>query len=139
MYLVLDVDSQVGGVCGNMGCYNPNILSVQGAQLYEYTLGHIYDKAYESITGFIHVLPGAYSAYRSSAINNEEMLRRYLRISLDPEWPLSDDFKCSDANMYLAEDRLLCLGIYTNGYMLKYIPDAYGDTDVEDTLIGLAT
>ena len=39
--------------------------------------------------------------------------------------------------MYLAEDRLLCLAIYARGFFLKYLPDAYGETDVMDSMIGL--
>ena len=34
-----------------------------------------------------------------------------------------------EANMFLAEDRILCLGIYTqimSNYVLKYIPTAIG-------------
>ncbi len=46
------------------------------------------------------------------------------------------DFR--EANMYLAEDRILCLGIFCqldSKYTLKYIPDAIAKTDAIDNLI----
>lgn len=29
-----------------------------------------------------------------------------------------------DKNIYLAEDRILCMGLHQNGYSLAYLPDA---------------
>lgn len=52
---------------------------------------------------------------------------------------LNPDVGCSDfkeANMYLAEDRILCLGIYCqidSKYKLVYVPDAVARTDAVDT------
>jgi chitin synthase len=38
---------------------------------------------------------------------------------------MSDHLNLSleDSNMYLAEDRILCLGIHALGYDLHYLPD----------------
>lgn len=38
--------------------------SIEKAQEYEYTIAHLLDKNAESALGFLHVLPGAWSAYR---------------------------------------------------------------------------
>lgn len=41
-----------------------NVMSVQRAQKFEYCISHILDKSFESLFGFIQVLPGAFSGYR---------------------------------------------------------------------------
>ncbi len=43
-----------------------------------------------------------------------------------------------EANMFLAEDRILCLGIYCqvdSNYTLRYIPDAVARTDAVDDFL----
>lgn len=92
--------------------------------------------------GFIHVLPGAFSAYRYSALtpydkpypkineNNvevyedkkESILDAYLKTELDPS---ASHESLSEANMYLAEDRILCLSLFCHfgeKFTLKYVP-----------------
>lgn len=95
--------------------------SIENAQIFEYSFAHILDKAFESMFGFIAVLPGAWSAYRWKALQKDELLERdYLMTVLDPDY----SFKTvKEANKILAEDRLLCLAIFTkknNNYILKY-------------------
>ena len=34
-----------------------------------------------------------------------------------------------ESNVYLAEDRILCMGIHKNGYELMFLPDAYSFVD----------
>ena len=99
------------------------------------------DKNFESCLGFLHVLPGAWSAYRYDALSKgaafkENLLeKRYLKQILNPELG-QGDFR--EANMYLAEDRILCLGMFcqiNSRYKLRYIPDAIARTDAVDDLI----
>jgi chitin synthase len=45
---------------------------------------------------------------------------------LNPEYEHNN---IQEANMFLAEDRVLCLLLYCNGYYLKYISDAYAYVD----------
>ena len=54
------------------------VINAENAQLFEYTIGHIIDKGFESFFGFISVLPGAFSAYRWEAINDSKLLEEYL-------------------------------------------------------------
>jgi len=35
-------------------------------------MAHIIDKPFESFTGFIHVLPGAFSGYRYETLKDDE-------------------------------------------------------------------
>jgi chitin synthase len=56
---------------------------------------------------------------------------------LDPEYT-EKDYK--EANVYLAEDRVLCLGIYCQKderFNLEYIPQALAKTDPMENLIDL--
>ena len=56
---------------------------------------------------------------------------------LDPTYE-EKDFK--EANVYLAEDRILCFGIYCQkdrAFTLEYVPKAIGKTDAMDNLIDL--
>lgn len=108
------------------------------AQIFEYLLAHILDKNFESYFDFLHVLPGAWSAYKWAALSvgqrfKEDLLEeRYLKIVLN-ENAKEKNFK--EANMFLAEDRILCLGIYCQmdrRYILKYVENAIANTDAVD-------
>ena len=75
------------------------------AQDFEYRIANILDKATESVFGYCAVLPGAFSAYRWRALQNNK----------DGTGPLASYYKGEvlhgknvdtfTANMYLAEDR----------------------------------
>ena len=43
-------------------------------------------------------------------------------ISIDPE---SDEAMLYNENVYLAEDRILCMGIHKKKYDMAFLPDAY--------------
>ena len=82
------------------------------------------------------MLPGAFSAYRFSALNNgcgkEGPLQKYY---LGDE-TYRDENVHQDlftANMYLAEDRILCWELVakrSEQWVLKYVKAATGETDV---------
>lgn len=46
--------------------------SIEKAQEYEYIIAHFLDKNAEGALGFLHVLPGAWSAYRYKALIKSE-------------------------------------------------------------------
>jgi len=60
----------------------------------------------------------------------------YLAAVLDTNFQLRPDYDIKKANMFLAEDRILCLEIFTKkDYILKYIPDARCKTDAIDNFV----
>ena len=97
-------------------------------------MGHTPDKACESFFGFTQVLPGAYSVFRWEAIKGGP-LDAFFKNVTRTETPT-----CAEANEYLAEDRIMCLEIYTKvneGFKLAYVPDAKAFTDAPPDLIVL--
>jgi chitin synthase len=100
-------------------------------------MSNILDKPLESVFGFISVLPGAFSAYRYVALQND----------MNGEGPLEKYFKGEKmhgadagiftANMYLAEDRILCFELVTkrkSHWVLQYVKSSYAETDVPDEI-----
>ena len=70
MYEAMVLDNDLAGCCGeirpmSVKCGN----LVVPAQTVEYKFSHMFDKALESVIGFITVLPGAFSAYRWDALS----------------------------------------------------------------------
>lgn len=141
LYQAFQRNSQIAGVCGEIACFKPDYLNpVEASQHFEYKMSHILDKATESMFGYISVLPGAFSAYRYEAIRPGE----------DGTGPLVDYFKSITAsmadlgpfkaNMYLAEDRILCYEIIARNdcnWILKYVKNSVAETDVPNTLTDL--
>lgn len=143
LWKAFDQDSNIAGAAGEIkagkgkgwrGLLNPLIAS----QNFEYKMSNILDKPVESVFGYISVLPGALSAYRYIALQN------------DPETghgPLSQYFKGETlhgknadvftANMYLAEDRILCWELVAKRqeqWVLRFVKSAVGETDVPDSV-----
>ncbi|KAK5801928.1 glycosyltransferase family 2 protein [Linnemannia elongata] len=143
LWKVFDLNSNVAGACGEIkpvkGAASKNLLNpLVAAQNFEYKMNNILDKPLESVIGYIQVLPGAFSAYRYKALltspdtPNEGPLVSYFK----GEKP-SADSGIFDANMYLAEDRILCFELVAKrGYAwtLRYVKSAWAETDVPDTV-----
>ena len=124
----------VGGACGEIkadigDCGYKLLNPLVAAQNFEYKMSNILDKPLESSFGYISVLPGAFSAYRYSAIRGRP-LEQYFK----GEAPGSDIFT---SNLYLAEDRILCFELVTDKkrpWILKYVKSARAETDVPEAL-----
>lgn len=112
-------------------------------------MSNILDKPLESAFGFISVLPGAFSAYRYIALQSRKGLSHNVSEKDIPDGPLEKYFKGEtlhgegsesgffDANMYLAEDRILCFELVSKRncqWTLTYVKSAYGETDVPDKM-----
>lgn len=83
---------------------------------------------------YISVLPGAFSAYRYVALLNTAPgigpLASYFQGEEKPGMKSESIFK---ANMYLAEDRILCFELVAkahSSWILKYVKAAKAETDV---------
>jgi chitin synthase len=133
LFEAMEDDHRVAGCCGEIlpddtGPFNP----VVQAQVVEYKFAHIMDKGLESIIGYVSVLPGAFSAYRWEALDDPTTLNAYF-YSQRPG-ALLDLFK---ANMYLAEDRILCLELMCQKdrwNILRFVKGSEAVTDVPDNL-----
>lgn len=101
------------------------------AQNFEYKMSNILDKPTESVYGFVSVLPGAFSAYRYTALQGDP-LQAYFHgedMKTDAKKPAG----VLESNMYLAEDRILCYQLVSKprcAWLLQYVHDSYAVTDV---------
>lgn len=155
-----DNNPRVAGACGEIKASlkkrqfltNPLVYG----QNFEYKISNILDKPTESVFGFISVLPGAFSAYRWVALQNDLSghgpLEKYFKGEflhglgeLDPnddEYELKrnllkDEAGIFTSNMYLAEDRILCYELVAKRgclWLLRYCRAASAETDVPEGL-----
>lgn len=140
LWKAFDINSNVGGACGEIvamkGKYWKDLLNpLVAAQNFEYKMSNILDKPLESIFGYITVLPGAFSAYRYVALQNDPQGEGPLQKYFLGEQMHGAGADIFTANMYLAEDRILCWELVSkrNGsWILHYVKSAYAVTDVPD-------
>lgn len=127
----------VGGACGEiaaeLGSYQKKALMnpLVATQNFEYKMSNILDKPLESMFGYISVLPGAFSAYRYKALQGVPLDLYFKGETMHGG---ADLFS---ANMYLAEDRILCFELVTKrgeSWVLRYVKSAKAETDVPDSL-----
>ena len=131
LYECLRDNDDVAGCCGEIIPENSSCMQiVNQAQIVEYKFAHLFDKTFENLFGFISVLPGAFSAYRYKCFN-KNLLDIYFLTETNKKLSLSF------ANMYLAEDRILCLELMCQKgrkNILRYIPNSKALTDAPSTL-----
>lgn len=142
LWKAFDNDSNVAGAAGEIkagkgkgmrGLLNPLVAS----QNFEYKMSNILDKPLESVFGYITVLPGALSAYRFFALQNDADGNGPLNQYFKGETLHGQDADVFTANMYLAEDRILCWELVAKReekWVLKFVKSAVGETDVPDTI-----
>jgi chitin synthase len=138
LWKAFDTDSNVAGACGEikamkgkgwLGLLNPLVAS----QNFEYKMSNILDKPLESVFGYITVLPGALSAYRYYALQNDHTGHGPLSQYFKGETLHGQNADVFTANMYLAEDRILCWELVAKRderWVLKYVRNCTGETDV---------
>ncbi|OBZ70856.1 Chitin synthase 3 [Grifola frondosa] len=142
LWKAFDVNSNVAGACGEIAAYKGKRWSgllnpLVAAQNFEYKIANVLDKPTESLFGYISVLPGAFSAYRYIALQNDKYGRGPLASYFKGEVLHGRDTDIFTSNMYLAEDRILCFELVAkanSNWVLKYVKSAIAETDVPDAL-----
>ncbi|EJT77909.1 hypothetical protein GGTG_03012 [Gaeumannomyces tritici R3-111a-1] len=142
LWKAFDTDSNVAGACGEItamkGKWGVNLLNpLVASQNFEYKMSNILDKPLESVFGYITVLPGALSAYRYHALQNDSTGHGPLSQYFKGETLHGQHADVFTANMYLAEDRILCWELVAKRderWVLKYVKGCTGETDVPDTV-----
>jgi len=124
----------VGALTGELRVERPYRTFLASVQFCEWKVSHLLQKPIESICGFLTVLPGAFSAFRWLAIDGEPLRRYFYGLYSQAE------LNAFEANMYLAEDRILCLEVVAKKgcqYRLEYVKEAVAEADPVTRLIGL--
>jgi chitin synthase len=143
LWRAFELDKNCGGACGEIKAmlgkgkgWEKLLNPVVAAQNFEYKMSNILDKPMESAFGFISVLPGAFSAYRFTALQNDSKgngpLEKYFAGEKHHE-----DAGIFTKNMYLAEDRILCFELVAkrkSSWVLTYVCTAQGETDVPEEM-----
>jgi chitin synthase len=141
LWKAFDLEPMCAGACGEIKVMLSGgkklINPLVAAQNFEYKMSNILDKPLESAFGFITVLPGAFSAYRYVALQNDKNQQGPLEKYFAGEKLHGANAGIFTANMYLAEDRILCFELVTKRncrWLLQYVKSATGETDVPDTV-----
>ncbi|KAI9060296.1 glycosyltransferase family 2 protein [Trametes sanguinea] len=142
LWKAFDVNSNVAGACGEIAAYKGKhwrglLNPLVAAQNFEYKITSILDKPTESLFGYISVLPGAFSAYRYIALQNDKYGSGPLASYFKGEVLHGRDTDIFTSNMYLAEDRILCFELVAkanSNWVLKFVKSATAETDVPEAL-----
>ncbi|KAI9655239.1 MAG: Chitin synthase, class 1 [Alyxoria varia] len=137
LWKAFDLEPMCAGACGEIKAMLQHgrklINPLVAAQNFEYKISNILDKPLESVFGFISVLPGAFSAYRYVALQNDKTGEGPLEKYFAGEKMHGANAGIFTANMYLAEDRILCFELIAKRnchWILQYVKSATGETDV---------
>lgn len=137
LWKAFDIEPKCAGACGEIKAmleHGKNLINpLVAAQNFEYKISNILDKPLESVFGFISVLPGAFSAYRYVALQNDKTGQGPLEKYFKGEQMHGANAGIFTANMYLAEDRILCFELIAkrnSHWILQYVKSATGETDV---------
>ena len=124
----------VGALTGELTVERPYKSFLTSVQFCEWKVSHLLQKPIESICGFLTVLPGAFSAFRWTAVEGEPLRRYFYGLYSQAE------LNAFEANMFLAEDRILCLEVVAKKgcqYRLEYIKEAVAEADAVTKLTSL--
>ena len=141
LWKAFDLEPMCAGACGEikvmLSAGKKLINPLVATQNFEYKMSNILDKPLESAFGFISVLPGAFSAYRYIALQNDKTGQGPLEKYFKGEKMHGANAGIFTANMYLAEDRILCFELVAKRncrWILQYVKSSTGETDVPDKM-----
>ncbi|KAK4183868.1 chitin synthase 1 [Podospora australis] len=139
-------DKDLGGACGviypMLGRRGKALLNpLVAAQNFEYIVAYQLERALESTTGYLSVLPGAFSAYRFRAIAGRPLEEYFhgdptLDIVLGKKGVSGSSLM--RLNRFLADDRILCSELVSKAgqkWHTRLITSAVGETDIPTSTI----
>eukprot|EP00731_Ephydatia_muelleri_P036942 Em0359g7a len=106
---ILDSDPRVGAVCARTHPKGSGPL--YWYQVFEYAIGHWFQKSAEHVLGTVLCCPGCFSVFRCSAL-------RSILDTYSTEVTSTSEFLTKD----MGEDRWLCTLLVENGWKLEYCP-----------------
>lgn len=128
IYRCFQRNSRIAAISGEMTTSEYGTVStLVAAQHFEYKISTILDRAIESVSGYLSVLPGSFSAYRYETLRGDP-LRVYFKTCEQ-----NNLMSAFESNMYLVEDRLWCMELFThkdNNYTLHWEREAISEMDV---------
>ena len=142
----MEEQPETSGCCGEIIIDNTSSFVLK-AQWIEFRLAHSFQKTFESVCGFIPVLPGAFSAYRWKVLT--EMDNLVIDEYLAPfKWP--ENMGWVKSNIFLlAEDRvkmekIVKLTSYASekrcsGHILTFVKASQAYTEGQKSLLGLVS
>ncbi|CAI9724533.1 chitin synthase chs-1-like [Octopus vulgaris] len=109
-------DKKLGAACGRIHPMGKGPMI--WFQIFEYAIGHWYQKATEHVLGCVLCSPGCFSLFRGSALMDMNVMRKYTILPTEPQHHLQFD---------QGEDRWLCTLLLQQGYKIGYCAaaDAY--------------
>ncbi|KRZ04072.1 Chitin synthase 1 [Trichinella zimbabwensis] len=112
VHLLIDLmkkNRRLGAACGRMHPRGKG--PMVWYQKFEYAIGHWFQKATEHMIGCVLCAPGCFSLFRSAALMDDNVLRRYAtRAEVAKEYIQYDQ----------GEDRWLCTLLLQRGYRVEY-------------------
>ena len=163
-FTTLETDSQIGALSGNIAGkkrlkkqsklaeeknnfidkmlskivdFLETLFCISKAQIFELHFQNISSKGFESLLGYLTILPSCWSAYRWEAIKDNNLFDNNFfnsQFFIDKKKKLLKNEKKS-----LAFEQIMSLGIYTKknqNFLLKFSLEAEAKVEVEDNIIG---
>lgn len=140
----MEEEPETSGCCGEIVIDDTSTFVLK-AQWIEFKLAHSLQKTFESVCGFIPVLPGAFSAYRWKVLSdqNNRVIDEYLAPFKSPEkmnWVKSNIFLLAEDRVKM--EKMVKLTSYSSekrcsGHMLTFVKSSKADTEGKKTLLGL--